>query len=62
MTKKVGNERLENACKRALNFNVYNYKTIKNILENGLDNPDYNSESRIHIPKHENIRGKEYYQ
>ena len=62
MTKKVGEERLENACRRALNFNVYNYKTIKNILENGLDNPDYNSESRIHIPKHENIRGKEYYQ
>ncbi len=28
---------LENACKRAFAFKVYNYKTIKHILEKGLD-------------------------
>lgn len=32
-----GKQSLENACRRALTFNVYDYKTIKFILEKGLD-------------------------
>lgn len=32
-----GKKSLENACQRAFTFNVYDYKTIKFILEKGLD-------------------------
>ncbi len=35
----VGEERLEAACKRALSFDEATYKTIKRILEQGLDQP-----------------------
>jgi len=59
--KKVGNQRLSNACKRALDHNIYNYKIIQKILENGYDmlkdDPDGNAE----LPEHHNIRGEKYY-
>jgi transposase len=59
--KKVGNQRLSNACKRALDHNIYNYKIIQKILENAYDmlkdEPDGNAE----LPKHHNIRGEKYY-
>lgn len=35
--KKVGREQLINACKRALDFKIYDFKTVQKILEN---NPD----------------------
>lgn len=35
----VGEERLEAACKRALSFDEASYKTVKRILEQGLDQP-----------------------
>ncbi len=34
---KYGNERLENACMRALDYNACNYMTVKNILLKELD-------------------------
>jgi hypothetical protein len=39
--KKVGKERLINACKRSLDFKIYNFKTIQNILENNLDHIEF---------------------
>lgn len=62
LSKKYGNERLIKACQRALNFDIYNYKTIRKILENGLDvseEDDCNTE--LEMPKHDNIRGSDYY-
>lgn len=59
--KKVGKERLINACKRALDYRIYNFKTIQNILENNLDKIDYEQESEQELPLHENIRGKNYF-
>jgi transposase len=59
--KKVGRERLINACKRALDFKIYNFKTIQNILENNLDSIDFEQESEQELPDHSNIRGKYYY-
>ena len=60
---KVGNERLINACRRALGFGLYNYKTIQTILERGMDN--YESENlmdqELPMPHHDNIRGEDYY-
>ncbi|MEJ4087065.1 IS21 family transposase [Galbibacter orientalis] len=61
LAKKVGNERLDNACKRALDYERINYQSVKSILEKGLDfiQEDTNTESTI--PKHGNIRGGDYY-
>jgi transposase len=59
--KKVGNERLINACKRALDFNIHNYKIIQRILENGLDLIPDEEENPDQLPDHQNIRGEKYY-
>ena len=60
--KKVGNERLTNACQRALGYGMYNYKTIQNILEKGLDKQNDQESESTEMPQHDNIRGEEYYQ
>jgi hypothetical protein len=59
--KKVGHERLINACKRALEHHVYNYKIIQKILEKGLDKLNTEPQEEPDLPIHENIRGKHYY-
>lgn len=54
-------ERLNKACKRALDYKVYSYQGIKNILSNNLDCVK-NNEVQPQVSKtHENIRGSEYY-
>jgi transposase len=60
--KKVGNERLIKACQRALDYGIYNYKTIQKILENGLDHQPEEKSEQLEMPLHENIRGEAYYQ
>ena len=60
--RKVGKERLNNACLRALSFHSISYRTVKEILEKGLDNDTSQQELFTVIPRHENIRGKDYYQ
>ncbi len=60
--KKVGNQRLANACKRALEYNIYNYKIIGKILENGYDMLEDKPDQPIELPDHHNIRGENYYQ
>lgn len=59
LSKKVGKERLRNACTRALEYGIYNYKIVQNILDKGLDKMDDDTDEAL--PKHENIRGKDYY-
>lgn len=59
--KKVGNERLSKACRRALDHDTYNYKIIQNILENGLDKLIEDDDQDGSLPQHNNIRGKNYY-
>lgn len=60
--KKVGKERLINACKRGLEFKIYSYKSIEKILENHLDKVDFEKEEiSSKLPEHSNIRGKQYY-
>jgi len=59
--KKIGKERLINACKRALDYRIYSYKVIQNILENKLDQISDESEVEKELPKHDNIRGKNYF-
>ena len=59
--RKVGRERLINACKRAIEYDNYSYQAIKSILENHLDQLA-ETEAPKEIPRHDNIRGVNYYQ
>lgn len=61
LSKKVGSLRVENACKRALEFNQHTYTVVKNILEKGLDRISDEDQDNITLPDHENIRGKRNY-
>jgi transposase len=58
--RKVGRERLINACKRAIEYENYSYHSIRTILENKYDQLT-NTELLTEIPQHENIRGENYY-
>lgn len=62
--KKYSPERVEAACARALIIKAHSYKSVKSILENGLDRqPElFGHASGGSAPvNHSNIRGKEYY-
>lgn len=54
-------ERVENACRRALELQAYNYKSVKSLLERNLEGL-MPRESKTIVPLHDNIRGKSYYQ
>jgi transposase len=61
-SRKAGNERLTIACRRALGYGIYNYKTIQSILENKMDNyQDSLFADELPMPNHDNIRGEDYY-
>lgn len=60
LASKTSNERLENACKRALLYGVTGYNSIKNILEKGLDRLEEVNKNLEPI-NHQNIRGADYY-
>lgn len=62
LEKKVGTERLVNACKRALEYNIHNYKIVKNILEKNLDEQESPPDVNETLPEHQNVRGRKYYQ
>jgi transposase len=59
--KGVGEPRLEAACARALRFGTCSYRSIKSILEKGLDRQADEPELPLHSPPHENVRGQDYY-
>ena len=59
--KAVGVERLEAACARALRFNTCSYRSVKSILEKGLDRQDPQPELPLSSPVHQNVRGQAYY-
>src|SRR4030095_6237039 len=61
LAKRVGNQRLIKACKRAHEIGYYNYKIIDEILKNNLDKYDEETPTTP-MPSHENIRGGNYYQ
>jgi len=61
LAKKYNNERVNAACKRALTFNNFSYKAVKNILEKNLDKVNENPNNQPLLFSHENIRGEKYY-
>jgi len=60
---RYSNERLENACKRALAMNACSYRSIQSILKTGLDRQKSNLSEipAIHKENHANVRGADYY-
>jgi transposase len=61
--KRYSPERLEAACRRAIIIRGCRYRSIRSILEKGLDKqplPEINDPGRLPI-EHRNIRGSEYY-
>ncbi len=60
LAKKYGKERLNKACRRAIEFQHYSYKGIKNILKNGTEEQQLDCFEPL--PEHQNIRGNRYYQ
>lgn len=63
--KKLGKDRLEKACHRAIYFDSYSYKAVKSILQGNLESEPFQMELDLDnskIGNHENIRGSSYYQ
>jgi transposase len=60
---RYSNERLENACKRALLMNACSYRSIQSILKTGLDRQKLDAPEipAIHKENHVNVRGASYY-
>jgi len=64
LAKKVGPQRLIQACARASEYQAYNYPIIEDILRKNLDSIDPKHElidEKTATPMHNNIRGKKYY-
>ena len=61
LSKEYPRERLESACGRALALKGYSYRSVKSILEKGLDRQRILKQKRYPIIKHANIRGGEYF-
>jgi transposase len=59
LPKKYSDQRLNKACKRAIEFDCYSYKAVKNILEKQLE--DSQPDVFKTIADHVNIRGNAYY-
>ncbi len=60
---RYGRDRLEAACRRALEVCSYSYRSVESILRTGLDRaplPGRRLSSRSH-PHHDNVRGADYY-
>lgn len=57
-----GEDRLEAACRRAIAHSAYSYRSVKNILEKGLDRIEESTSQASIVGDHTNIRGKSAYQ
>ena len=62
LAKSYGDQRLENACKRAVAIGGTSYRSVESILKHNLDQKPLPDESTTSTPvNHLNIRGAHYY-
>ena len=55
-------ERMEAACRRALDIGAHSYKSVKTILSAGLDQADDGDQRSLSLPAdHAHVRGPDYY-
>ena len=63
LLKEYGPLRLQAACSRALGGNVFNYRTIQNILASNHDQLQQGDQADLfRLPDHSNLRGPDSYQ
>jgi len=55
-------ERFEKACQIAIEHQNYSYRFVLNLLENRITESQGDYISQKNLPKHKNLRGKQYYQ
>lgn len=61
LEKVYSKERLEGACRRAAAIKGCSYKSVKSILEKGLDKEPLPQTTSTRPIEHDNIRGRGYY-
>lgn len=62
LAKQYGAERFEAACRRAQQICSLTTKSVRSILQHGLDSIDGDQITvQVNLPLHENVRGSEYY-
>jgi len=62
LTRQYSRPRMEAACARALAVGAHRYRSIKSILEKGLDRqPPPSAQAELALPDHANVRGPTYY-
>lgn len=62
ISKKTDQEMVEAACDIAFDHGIYSYGFFKNLIRNNMAQFARNKPESPPIPRHNNIRGKEYYQ
>jgi transposase len=62
LAKSCGNNRLELACDRAIKLQAIGYRSVKNILDKGLEAAELPEQNQASLPLfHDNVRGSDYY-
>lgn len=62
LAQKYSMERMESAAERAVLTGAVSYKSVKSMLQNGLDSQPSSPPPPRPSPDHENLRGPEYFQ
>ena len=57
-----GEGRLDSACRRAIAYSTYSYRSVKTILEKGLDRVEEGGGEAPSPVEHSNIRGQHAYE
>jgi hypothetical protein len=62
LSKSFGSDRLELACDRALKLQAVGYRSVKNILNKGIEAAEIPEDDKTSAPMlHDNVRGSDYY-
>jgi hypothetical protein len=62
LARSCGNDRLELACDRAIKLQAIGYRSVKNILDKGLEAAELPEQNQASLPLfHDNVRGSDYY-
>jgi transposase len=63
LAERYRSQRLEAACRRAVALEACSYRSIKSILETGLDRQPLEpvTPPAAHCQRHDNVRGADYY-
>ena len=62
LARNYGPERFEAACQRAQDIGSLTVKSVRSILQRGLDSQDNDTTHlEVNLPAHQNIRGRDYY-